>query len=419
MKEGRRECHEKVVASLLDVPEEVCDLNPVKTCRFATKLVPHLSPTHQCTIVPKEVCVLKFSTPKPVSKPLISKWCLDTSDPTPGQSYDESNAVGAPLGTTSLTGGQSDSGEDDLETVSSQNQETAVGGDQTGEDSALGSYGDQELPSVTELDPDLGSGEVITEPALGTYQPTDENLEEVYQAEDSYIVPEAEESVSELEEGSQQVITLVEESYGSPNQEEETQHEASEAEESYGSPTQVDESYGLPPTSYIVSQPQQSVSESSQFYESPTTEEGSFEITSEIEDSYGSPTEEGSDDITSEAEEPYGSGETPPAETEISTSSPDLVSPVNSLYEIPSYDYDYELGSYRSNEISSYNSPQSSYKIDAGFGEESQFSYQGRGDEVPEAEDLDRHLTPPGDRARKSNQNVNKIRSVNPYYYKI
>ena len=66
--------------SVVDVPEEVCDLNPIETCRYATKLVtpvflcnikvalphnvvlppnspqvPHLSPTHECTLVPKEV----------------------------------------------------------------------------------------------------------------------------------------------------------------------------------------------------------------------------------------------------------------------------------------------------------------------------------------------------------------------------
>ena len=92
MEEGKEECHEKVVASLVDVPQEVCDLNPVKTCRFATKLVPHLSPTHQCTIVPREVCVLKFSTPREVRKPLLTKWCLDPQEPAPGESYEEENA---------------------------------------------------------------------------------------------------------------------------------------------------------------------------------------------------------------------------------------------------------------------------------------------------------------------------------------
>ena len=48
MEEGKEECHEKVVASLVDVPQEVCDLNPVKTCRFATKLVPHLKEKEKC-----------------------------------------------------------------------------------------------------------------------------------------------------------------------------------------------------------------------------------------------------------------------------------------------------------------------------------------------------------------------------------
>merc|ERR1712012_1089378 len=49
--EGEEECHEKVLTSLVDVPEEVCDLNPQKICKFVTKLVPSLSPVHQCTIV--------------------------------------------------------------------------------------------------------------------------------------------------------------------------------------------------------------------------------------------------------------------------------------------------------------------------------------------------------------------------------
>jgi len=97
--EGDEECHDKVIASLVDVPEEVCDLNPQKTCRYVTKLVPSLSPEHQCTIVPKETCVLKFSQPKQVPQPLLTKWCLDPTEPAPGESYDESNALGEPLGT--------------------------------------------------------------------------------------------------------------------------------------------------------------------------------------------------------------------------------------------------------------------------------------------------------------------------------
>jgi len=90
--EGPQECHDKVIVSLVDVPEEVCDLNPQKTCRFITKLVPKLKPEHQCTIVPKETCTLKFTQPEQVDKPLLTRWCLDSTPAAPGESYDEENA---------------------------------------------------------------------------------------------------------------------------------------------------------------------------------------------------------------------------------------------------------------------------------------------------------------------------------------
>ena len=99
--EGPEECHDKTVVSLLDVPEEVCDLNPQKTCRFQTKLVPKLKPEHECTIIPQETCNLKFSNPEQVEKPLKTKWCLDPSDPAPGETYDESNARAEPIGSYS------------------------------------------------------------------------------------------------------------------------------------------------------------------------------------------------------------------------------------------------------------------------------------------------------------------------------
>merc|ERR1712141_118401 len=96
--EGPEECHDKTVTSLVDVPEEVCDLNPQKICKFQTKLVPKLKPAHECTIIPKETCHLKFDTPKPVDKDLKTKWCLDTP-PEPAETYDEAGALGEPLGT--------------------------------------------------------------------------------------------------------------------------------------------------------------------------------------------------------------------------------------------------------------------------------------------------------------------------------
>jgi hypothetical protein len=32
--EGPEECHDKEIDVLVDVPEEVCDLNPQKTCKY-------------------------------------------------------------------------------------------------------------------------------------------------------------------------------------------------------------------------------------------------------------------------------------------------------------------------------------------------------------------------------------------------
>ena len=86
-----------MLTSVVDVPEEHCDLNPQKTCRFVTKLVPRLSPEHECTIVPKETCILKFSTPQQVETPLQTRWCLDPAPAAPGESYDEENALADPL----------------------------------------------------------------------------------------------------------------------------------------------------------------------------------------------------------------------------------------------------------------------------------------------------------------------------------
>ena len=35
--DGEEECHQKQIDSLVDVPEEICDLNPQKTCHLVTK----------------------------------------------------------------------------------------------------------------------------------------------------------------------------------------------------------------------------------------------------------------------------------------------------------------------------------------------------------------------------------------------
>ena len=81
-REGAEECHDKQVDTLVDVPEETCDLNPQKTCRLVTKLVPNLEPKQECTTVPQETCSLRFTQPKRLSKPLRTEWCLDEEEAT-------------------------------------------------------------------------------------------------------------------------------------------------------------------------------------------------------------------------------------------------------------------------------------------------------------------------------------------------
>jgi hypothetical protein len=95
--EGPEECHDKEIDTVIDVPEEQCDLNPQKTCRFATRLVPQLKPVHECTIIPQETCNLKFSAPRKEEKDLVSEWCQDDSPVVPDQTYDEANAQGSPI----------------------------------------------------------------------------------------------------------------------------------------------------------------------------------------------------------------------------------------------------------------------------------------------------------------------------------
>ncbi|CAB4054449.1 unnamed protein product [Lepeophtheirus salmonis] len=96
--EGPEECHDKVITSFIDIPEEICDLNPQKICRFETKLVPRLRPAHECTTIPQETCNLKFTSPQRVDKKIKTKWCLDDTPAVPGETYDESNSLGAPIG---------------------------------------------------------------------------------------------------------------------------------------------------------------------------------------------------------------------------------------------------------------------------------------------------------------------------------
>merc|ERR1712241_855265 len=92
--DGDEECHDKVITTIVNIPEEICDLNPQKSCRFATKLVPKLDPVRECTVVPKETCRMVFAKPKVVKKPLETVWCLDQSEVEDQSEEKERTSVG-------------------------------------------------------------------------------------------------------------------------------------------------------------------------------------------------------------------------------------------------------------------------------------------------------------------------------------
>ena len=64
--EGEEECHDKVVASTLEVPEETCTMAPETECKNVTTSVPQLVPQQECRKIPKEVCQTVFLNPKKV-----------------------------------------------------------------------------------------------------------------------------------------------------------------------------------------------------------------------------------------------------------------------------------------------------------------------------------------------------------------
>ena len=97
--------HAQVVASLVDMPEEVCDLNPEKICRYKTALVPSLIPQQECTQVPKESCHLSFSSPEPGKKPLLTKWCLDPEIPDIDENTLETGGISGDENPDSLSSG--------------------------------------------------------------------------------------------------------------------------------------------------------------------------------------------------------------------------------------------------------------------------------------------------------------------------
>ena len=69
------ECHNEIKTVVVDQPIESCDLEPIKKCHHVTKLFPVLSPSKECSDVPREVCVMSRINPAKKKRPVIKKWC--------------------------------------------------------------------------------------------------------------------------------------------------------------------------------------------------------------------------------------------------------------------------------------------------------------------------------------------------------
>jgi hypothetical protein len=90
--EGPEECHDVVKTHIQEKPEEECTLEPVKTCKHITRLVPRLVEVQECIDVPKEICSRSQQNPRKVKKPVIKNWCYTpapTADEAELQSLDD------------------------------------------------------------------------------------------------------------------------------------------------------------------------------------------------------------------------------------------------------------------------------------------------------------------------------------------
>merc|ERR1740137_298101 len=90
VKEGPVQCQDKVKTVIVDSPIEQCDMEPLRTCKHVTKLVPKLEPTQECVDVPKEICARSKVNPRRVKKPSIQKWCFTPEDKSGKDSGKES-----------------------------------------------------------------------------------------------------------------------------------------------------------------------------------------------------------------------------------------------------------------------------------------------------------------------------------------
>ena len=75
VKEGEEECFDQIVTNIEEKPKETCTVDPQRSCKFVTELVPQLEPVEECVDVPKEVCSRAKIKARKVKKPVVKKWC--------------------------------------------------------------------------------------------------------------------------------------------------------------------------------------------------------------------------------------------------------------------------------------------------------------------------------------------------------
>ena len=68
-------CHNRVKTIVVDKPIEECNIEPIRSCKHVTKLVPKLVPVQECVDVPKEICARSKTNPRKIKKPVVKKWC--------------------------------------------------------------------------------------------------------------------------------------------------------------------------------------------------------------------------------------------------------------------------------------------------------------------------------------------------------
>ena len=80
--QGPVTCREEPKSILVDSPVEECEMAPIRSCKFVTKLLPKLAARETCIDVPKEICSKSKSNPRRVKKPVIKKWCFKPTNKT-------------------------------------------------------------------------------------------------------------------------------------------------------------------------------------------------------------------------------------------------------------------------------------------------------------------------------------------------